>query len=47
MKIKRLATALDKERVPDNSDHAAGFVSKMMARREVFCSVSVREAHPA
>lgn len=38
MKTRRLATAFDNDIVPDSRDHAAGFVSKMMVRRDGFCS---------
>lgn len=38
MKTKRLATALEKLSVGDKRDHAAGFVSRMMVKRDGDCS---------
>ncbi len=34
MKMKRLATALERGRVPANEAHACGLVSSTMTRRE-------------
>ena len=45
MKTKRFATAFDSEMVPDKSDQAAGFVSKMMVSKEGFCSVYISRLH--
>ena len=38
MKTSRLATTLDSGRVSASNDHAAGFVSRMIASRDGLCS---------
>jgi len=38
MKTRRLAMALENERVGERSDHAAGLVSRMMDKRDGDCS---------
>ena len=38
MKTSRLATTLDRGKVFASNDHAAGFVSRMIASRDGLCS---------
>ena len=45
MKTSRFATAVDSDNVSARSDHAAGFVSRMMVRREGLCSVRSSAAY--